>query len=214
MKDLLQECMPEHRDLNPKSFQELFCAFCRNRNCSLARWGWDKFSKRVTTQAERLLNPTRIDPALYPKLANFKDMLETAIQIELADRKGDWVVPEISIRDGVLETATAATTSAVDAAAQVLAQSRGQELSLVVPQQEKVISEEPRPLPPPQKVQQGHSVPKEKNTPFPTEGLMLDGTTAPASTAQQPIVVDAWAVAPVKGQVVKPGARIQLGEKK
>jgi hypothetical protein len=61
--------------------------------------------QRVAEQAERLLNPTQADPSLskYAHLGDFENMVKQAIQMEIADRRGDWEVPEIPVTDGQVE---------------------------------------------------------------------------------------------------------------
>jgi len=228
MQDLLQGCMAEDRGLDAKSFQEIFCAHCRNPGCQLAKWGMDKFGARVAVQVDRLLNPLRIDARDYAALADFPDMSEYAEAIAAAEQKGDWSVPEIPIKDGNTETATLTTTSAVDAAAQVLARSRGQEMNLEPPEQTPVPTEfpedtealmggtpvpEPVPEPePPSKKEAPSPHPPTGNTEVPSGGLMLDEGPPPAS----PHIPqgDPWTASPVVDNLVKPGARIQLGGKK
>ena len=143
MADFFEDCL---RDLSSKvgktipakEFSQVFCHRCRNAQCSLAGWAGDLFGKRVQTQADRLLNPVQANPKL-PKYAqitgtDFEDMLDHAMQLEIADQRGDWVIPEIDVSDGRLETASRETTHAVDNAIRNLAQAQGQpEPNLPVP---------------------------------------------------------------------------------
>jgi len=213
MKDFLQECMSEDRGLDAKSFQEIFCAHCRNSNCTLARWGMDKFAQRVSTQENRLLKPQQLDPSLYPNLPpNFLDMLQTALRLEIADKRGDWEIPEILILDGHPEMAAQTITDAVDDAARVLAKSKGTELSLPEPQSEDVVPVSPpqKDTPtPPQPLPQ-ESFPKTSNTSWPSEGIIVGGGRAPASRTS-PVTVDPWEPPAKQAPKVEPGARIRLG---
>lgn len=128
MVDFFREC--NSQGLAPKEFQQTFCQRCRNPDCDLAAWGTGLFDRRVATQAERLLNPQQADPRL-PKYARiveteFPSMMREAMMLEIADRRGDWEVPEIAVVDGRIETASPATTQAVDNAVRNLAHSYGQ----------------------------------------------------------------------------------------
>lgn len=221
MKDFFQECYADKRgDLDEKTFREVFCAHCRNPECVLAGWGFDKFGERISTQADRLLHPKRMDPKHYPHLANFRDMLERAIQLNLAEQKGDWSVPEIPILDGKNENASVDTTTAVDGAARTLAESRGKEFNppvstpKEVPEQSPDEQEMQRHDPPeqnkPKEKASGKSSPLGPNTVTPEGGIMVGDDDTPAS----PTKPDPWTVSPVSGKVVKPGTRIRLGGKK
>jgi hypothetical protein len=124
MADFLREC--NSQGVSPQEFEQVFCQRCRQADCDLAQWGSSLFDRRVATQADRLLKPEQADPRLpkYAQIvgADFTDMLEHAMRLEISDRRGDWEVPET---DGVLEVASTATTSAVDNAIRNLARSEG-----------------------------------------------------------------------------------------
>jgi hypothetical protein len=111
-------------------------------------------------------------------------MLETALQIELADRKGDWTVPE------ALEEVGAVTVPQVGVKVEAV--------PLLTTNPPKITLT---------------AIPSGTNTSMPAGGIMIDGA-APVS-GQKPVMPqgDPWAVTPKKGQFVKPGAHIRLGDK-
>ena len=157
MKTLLQECIVGS-DLNATDFQANFCDYCRNRECSLARWGSDKFSARIQGQAERLFQPDRVSPSEYPKIAHFVDRPDGE-----GGSLGSWGKSEPTTKG----------------------------------------SESPKgPL----------IIPSTGNVPRTSGGIILGAGPAPASPPLQHQVVnpDPWAAPP---NVVKPGARIQMGKK-
>lgn len=98
MGDLLAGCN-EH-GLSVGDFKSLFCVRCRNAGCVYAGWATDRFGARVATQADRLLNPVVMDPRL-PKYAQivqseFKDLLESAMRLEVSSQRKDWEIPDVS----------------------------------------------------------------------------------------------------------------------
>ncbi len=135
MANFFEDCL---RDLSrkvkkpvpPQEFSQVFCQRCRNAECDLAGWNGDLFTKRIRSQERRLLDPAPADSRL-PKYAqivdtDFKDMFDHAMRLEIADRRGDWNIPEITVSDGRQETASRETTHAVDTAIRNLAQAQGQ----------------------------------------------------------------------------------------
>jgi len=90
-RDLLEECIT---DLDPQkkdypAFQATFCARCRNRNCVHAKRAEDTFSRRVSTQMDRLFNPPASADNKHPKyamLTDFVDLRAVAEQIEVRTR--------------------------------------------------------------------------------------------------------------------------------
>ena len=139
-QDLLEGCISDiGKDKGSyQDFQETFCKRCRNSDCIHAKWVEDKFSARVQTQPDRMFHPNQADPKApkYAHLVEFASMMKEAIQLEIADRKGNWEIPEIPILDGQQETTKFRTTSSVDDAIQKLAQSKGQVIELPDPLQE------------------------------------------------------------------------------
>lgn len=220
MADFFDECNDRH--ISPKDFIETFCNRCRNRECTRAGWAEDRFHRRIQTQEERFFNPLRADPRTpkYMRIfeSDFQDMLHRAMQLEVASQRGDWEIPEIPVLDGNSSTGTLIQTQEVDAAAQVLALARGTELRLPQVPNPASPPEPPVPMPEPQKPQAPPSKPDVSripvllaghNTPFPTGGMMVDGAPPP----EPPKAADPWAApAANKPKVVKPGAKIKLGE--
>jgi len=127
MPDFLAECNAQ--GVSPKEFRQTFCTRCRNPECQLAEWGTSLMDKRVVLQEQRLLHPQQADPRLpkyaHIQAADFQDMMREALRLEIADRRGDWEVPEIDT-DGRVEVASTETTQAVDNAVRNLARAQGQ----------------------------------------------------------------------------------------
>lgn len=115
-RDLLHEC--NVHGIPKDEFEATFCQRCRQTLCGKAAWGTPLMEERVARQIKRLLHPVQVDPKLakYASLMDFKDMAHRAAQLEIADRRGDWEVPEIPVTDGVVEVHSSETVdAAVDA---------------------------------------------------------------------------------------------------
>ena len=225
-KDLLQDCMrsvaapTQGQSLDARSFQETFCLRCRNPECTNAGWSKDIFAKRVASQEDRLLNPTRVDPSIFgSKLpADFLDMLQTAIKLEIADQRGDWMpVAEFPILDGRVEKSSKETTDAVDQAVRKLQHKESgitMEEDEPFPEEPPVIEEQvPEKVPEKAPQQPYPQIQMQRNnTDNPSEGIILDGGPVAASK-QAPATVDPWD-ATKKVQVVEPGTKIKMGAPK
>ena len=220
MDDFLEECLTDLAGPNNKdyrAFQETFCTRCRNPQCKHAKWAADQFGARVSTQVDRFFKPLLGDvkEPKYAMLVDFQDRLRQAMQLEIANKRGDWEVPEIPILDGRPELAGTKTTSAVDEAIRQLAGAKGNTApSLPSPDDEAPI-ETPGPPqarevlrpPVPQKTAPP-AVPSKGNTPVPEGGILLGG---PSRKPPAP-AVDPWAVpAHRDAPVVSPGATIRFG---
>jgi len=145
--DLLVDC--NHLQADPDQFVEVFCQRCKNPECRRAAFGSPRMEQRVRDQEQRLLHPERADHTLakYAHIveAEFKSMLHRAVQLEIADQRGDWEIPEIPVLDGQVHVAPA---DAVDAAIKAMAKPKLQmepteETSLDPPEND--FSEEPLP---------------------------------------------------------------------
>jgi len=127
-RDLLDShCRDRSLQVSDQEFESLFCVRCRNSDCTRANWGRDLFQSRVLTQEERLLNPQQVDPAGYEALADFANMFQEAMRLEVSDRKGDWTIPEIPVTDGRTVTSDSSISDAVDDAVRALGKPPGQE---------------------------------------------------------------------------------------
>jgi len=98
-KDLFNECFDER--LPPAAFKQVFCGHCRNPTCSLAGWAADQFGARNAIQEERLYNPNVAHPddPRYGRLKeqDFPSLFHKAVRLEIADRRGDWSLPESNV---------------------------------------------------------------------------------------------------------------------
>lgn len=223
MTDFLRECNTGDIATDPKSFQEVWCARCRRRECDLARWRQDRFSARVAHQPERFFNPQSADLAV-PRFAqiattDFPSLLQKALRLEVASRRNDWSIPEIPILDGRTVLADESTTRHVDDAVRQLTRGRG-------PEPEPLEENDPEPEPepdigpelesplPPSTPAPAHPKPPvvpptKPNIVQPSE-QMIDGSPPPPK-AQQP-TDDPWAPKAQDTAVkVKPGAKIRFG---
>lgn len=231
MTDLLSGCMADLQTNDHAAFTETFCVRCRQPACERAQWSGDKFAARVSTQTDRLLRPERADPtsSRYQGIGDFQDMLTEALRLEVADRRGDWNVPEIPVTDGRAETAPKLVTTTVDAAALRLNKARGgiadfdsPELDdpvlemprnmILAPEDDLFAAPDPTPQGKPATVAQPSKVGAAQvqfgNTPSPTQGIMLGG---PESSTKPSHHSDPWAVPVSQATVVKPGATIKMG---
>lgn len=98
--DLWNNCYDgEHRKaMSPEVFKQTFCDACMNTGCSNSKGAGTQWMKRMLTQEDRLLNNPDFANTNDPRFSgfaemNFKNMMQEALAIEIADRKGDWEVP-------------------------------------------------------------------------------------------------------------------------
>lgn len=237
--DLLEDCISDllapgqNRDY--KAFQDTFCLRCRNSNCRHARWVDDRFSARVATQPDRFFNPTIIagNSPKYADLKDFGDNLREAMRLEIADKRGDWEVPDVPIVDGKVENTSLSTTDVVDDAVRQLARSKGNK-EPDLPDSRKAVADEfvketqelmeedsehcenplssdsddspptpSKPLPGPYPL---------GNTPAPETGLMVGGGPVPPTPPSPTVQEDDWTPKPQERKI-QPGATIKMSEK-
>lgn len=241
-EDFWKECYLDQK-ISPKEFQQRFCAVCKNQECHRAEWGESRWLQRVSTQEDRLLtNPNFADPR-DPKYRHirehdFPSLLREAIRIEVIEQKADWSIP---------------TEADITAAVSEKGVNVHSELPLSSPTQDEKCPKSETPEIPQESVGVGdgenpkkfvESEPSEKekpkseikptqkkvtklftNTPFPKEGLMVDGTkplTQKQDSSQQSVrqpsrfTLDSWTSPEVSKpkNIVKKGARIQMGGQK
>jgi len=100
MRDMWDECYSGEAPaaMPPDQFKQTFCKICRNEECSNSLAGSTKWSARMRTQEDRLLNhPQFADPndpryQMLRKL-DFPDMLRKAVALEISSQRGDWEIP-------------------------------------------------------------------------------------------------------------------------
>ena len=95
LPDLLDGCYDgEHRKLlAPEQFRQMFCDVCLNPGCRNSRGAGSKWSHRMLTQEDRLLNNPDFAPehaAEVMGLPDFKDMIQEALRIEISTQRNDW----------------------------------------------------------------------------------------------------------------------------
>jgi hypothetical protein len=235
-QNFLKECNAQH--LPPQEFISVFCNRCRNLECVHSGWSEDAFGRRMSTQAERLLNNPNFAGVEHPKFAmlqeaDFPNLLREAMRLEISARKGDWEIPEVPITDGQDETAKGTTSDAVDDAVRALAQARGggepdlpdrhiaeaqefrsetEDMISDLPPVEVSDSKPPDVVSPEQEGTPHPGYPHQINTSFPSDGVMLDGSKKPKTKVEpKKEEADPWTVPEKPKNIVGAGARIRLG---
>jgi hypothetical protein len=95
LPDLFDGCYEgEHRKaMTPEEFTQTFCSACMNAGCRNSRGAGMKWTQRMLTQEDRLLNNPDFAPentAAILGLPDFPDMLREALAIEISNQRGDW----------------------------------------------------------------------------------------------------------------------------
>ena len=242
-EDYFGECTIGNQ-MPPKEFEQRFCRVCKNQECARAGWGESQWVQRMSTQVDRLLdNPTFADPRdpqfNHIREHDFPDLLREAIRIEIVDQRNDWSIPsEVDVMTSVGAKGINAELSPSSTAHE---ENEGQENnphktsetigstqeSSLNNSRDNLTSQQPQPNP---QINSGQKrgVTLYTNTPFPKEGLMLDGTSPVKQTnpnvppiaqnvdqkVRQPsrFTLDDWSSPELTKpkNVVKKGARIQM----
>lgn len=225
-RDWMRECNDQNVAI--PDFVNIFCARCRNPDCTRAGYAGSLWSDRMSTQVERLLsNPNFADLSLplYAQInANdFPDAMRQALRIEIANKRKDWEMPPEDIdpiaamKELAGHTAPArATPPRHDGLEITVLTEEGEDEKAKQPATPDVASPKPsepvRPI-----VTETSKQPvmlQRTNTAFPVGGMMIDGTQPTArkdKLSAPPPVADPWAApAPVEN-VVPIGAKIRLG---
>jgi len=210
--NFFHECFQAQFQLTEQEFRGTFCQRCKNQDCELAEWGDSDWVDRISTQVERLLtNPLFANPndPRYQALQQipFADMAHRAYQLEIADQKGDWEIPEILVTDGQSEVADREVTSAVDRAVKSL---QGEEIEEI---QEEETKEEVIPLVLEEPIREMEREPPRSDVAVlnPSEGIVLEGGFQPSLLSSEPKEeIDPWDISN-SIEKVKVGATIRLG---
>lgn len=234
--DLFNECYD--RQGSPEEFKKLFCNRCRQPRCVLAGWADDQFGSRVSTQMDRLFNTNVADPndPRFARLqeADFPNLLNQAIRLNIADKRGDWSLPESPEVKVVLspiegEPAGDESQELLEQAVKNLAGTQGEQVEASDsdtpknPSQkpdkenEESFVEEPKPSKPQhfqdvKKSSAPQRTPKTRtlgNTEVPDEGLMVGGGSVPNKPPEP--ASDPWAI-PTE-TILQPGAKVQMGKR-
>ena len=205
MNDLLSGCMSDLQTTDSTAFMSAFCQVCRNPECKHAKWAGDRFASRVSSQADRLLRPEQADPnsSRYQGIQDFQDLMTQAIQLEIADKRGDWNVPSIPILRGNVPSPVERPKLEIP---NNFIMDDGDFFEDPEPVVDKGPQGQPATIAPAPKV--GAAEVKMGNTPVPTNGMMI-GDDPPPRTIQH----DPWAAPVVTAQIIKPGATIKMGDK-
>lgn len=242
-EDYWDECTIGNQ-MPPKEFEQRFCRVCKNQECHRAGWGESQWVQRMSTQVDRLLdNPNFADPRdpqfRHIREHDFPDLLREAIRIEIVDQRNDWSVPtDIDVMTSISEKGIKSElTDSSTAQEEKEGQKRSPEkpIETVGSDQESTEINLRDKLTSQQTESDRQINPQEKkgvslytNTPFPKEGLMIDGSTpvqrtnlntpqiSPESsqTVRQPsrFTLDSWSSPELTKpkNIVKKGARIQM----
>lgn len=239
--DFFQECyMPNQTKVSPQQFDEAFCRVCKNFECVRAGWAESAWVQRMSTQVDRLLdNPNyadKRDPRFnHVREHDFPSLLQEAIRVEIIDQKNDWSLPsDQDVRDlmagrGLKHEELSNDISSENESSTTLGENPTPEKPDIPviqnPQDSSEInggfSQEIEQESPTNKIQSIKQEPQNPfiNTPFPSEGIRLDGSVkenSPPEKVQKPtrFVGDAWTspeMKPKPKNLVKKGARIQMG---
>ncbi len=212
--NFLSECLEDFQSLklSQGEFREQVCARCRNGKCEFSPWKDDIFAQRVQDQPGRFFNPLQADPtsSKYKHLVNFESLLHRAMQLEVADRKGNWEIPEIPIVDGRIEPASTRSRDQVEQAVRSLRgepEPKEEPVSKSPPEPEEPLLPSPSPVKVTRTKKAPEKMPTKGNVSVPDEGLMIGGGPIPTKTEQ----VDPWAPKTPGPKIVPPGARIRFG---
>lgn len=242
-EDFFGECTIGN-EMPHKEFEQRFCRVCKNQECVRAGWGESQWVQRMSTQVDRLLdNPTFADPRdpqfRHIREHDFPDLLREAIRIEIVDQRNDWSVPsEIDVMtsvgaNGINAELTPSSTAQPENEAQKTnpekpTQTIGSDQeSSQINTRDNLTSQQADPnhqIKPTQK----KGVTLYTNTPFPKEGLMIDGSSPVKQTKSNPpqispegvpkvrqpsrFTLDDWSSPELTkpNNIVKKGARIQM----
>lgn len=231
--DLFQDCYNPGMGASPKEFSAIFCKRCRNSDCVNSGWSESRWTDRILTQEERLLrNPVFGDPKdpSFREVSSqvFREVGEPLVisnrdpweprSAHLAEPpreiSGSSAVEQaLSALRGVREPSPAAPPSpelplpsfeAAPPAPAPVARVPSFETRAREPEPRK---SEPRPEPAHFKAS-----PPAMNTPFPEEGVMLDGSPPPQGPASEGGGGgDPWAPKPNAVRKVAVGAKVKMG---
>lgn len=214
-RDWMRECNDQNVAI--PDFVNIFCARCRNSDCTRAGYAGSLWSDRMSTQVERLLsNPQFADLSLplYAQInANdFPDAMRQALRIEIANKRKDWETPpeDIDPIEAMKELAghtpnTATPPKHEGLEITVLTEEEGEATPDVAP---------PKPSEPLRANLTGTDkqpvLLTRTNTAFPVGGVMIGGAQ-PSRKEPVPAGADPWAAPTPVENVVPVGAKIRMG---
>ena len=242
-EDYFGECTIGN-EMPPKEFEQRFCRVCKNQECARAGWGESQWVQRMSTQVDRLLdNPTFADPRdpqfNHIREHDFPDLLREAIRIEIVDQRNDWSIPsEIDVMTSVgakginAELTPSSTTqeenegqkSNPEKPTQTIGSAQESDLN----NSRNNLTSQQDTSDPQINSEQKKGVTLYTNTPFPKDGLMVDGSRPVKQTSPNPphispkgdpkvrqpsrFTLDDWSSPELTKpkNIVKKGARIQM----
>lgn len=227
--DLLRDC--NDQGIPPADFMGTFCQRCRNPECVNAGWAGSSWSGRMATQVDRLLTfPSFANPD-DPRFERLRDLEFRQVEAPIVWNPSDpWAGPSVHLVDPERKTSHSQDVEeAIKSLAETRVKKAPESPGNPVPETRPEPSPQPSPVQAP--VAERTSAPKHYvldtlpavpqvqaptptqrvvNTPFPEEGVMLDG--GPLPTPQVKEEIDPWAIKPGGDAVKVPvGARVRMG---
>jgi hypothetical protein len=225
IQDLTAKCKADlGTGITVEELRHHFCTVCRRATCGHARFGNSEWLRRILTQEERLLNSPQFaaeDDPVYQAIRSldFKDIARQAIRMDIAERRGDWSIPDLP-GDSV-EVAPSPPEAAPETPSGPPETPPGAEdgpdlppLLKRVPERQKASQEAPEPSP----EESSPDLPPRQNIPIPAEGIMVGGEGVPIRERIEPPSVaekvqKAWGNTSERS-LNSGGKTIQLGVKK
>jgi len=242
---------PLQGKVKAEQFDYNFCRVCKNLECVRAGWAESNWVERMSTQVDRLLdNPNYADPR-DPRFNrvrehDFPNLLQEAIRIEIVNQKNDWSIPTQQDVQEMLHRKNQPIQGDVELVEpKVQPKNESSEIESSTTSTQISPTQKPSSAPlqnpsenleldrgftdsnnsqiPKTQVQSLKQEPQNPfiNTPFPTSGLMADGSSPSVSEPKkvQPsrFMGDEWTAPEMKEKpknLVKKGARIQMGAPK
>jgi len=104
MPDLTSGCLEDlskqaGKKVSEMELRQTFCQACRNHTCDYAKLANLEWEQRMRTQVDRMFGPLRQTASLddprwkHMRAIDFPSLIREAIRLEVADRRGDWMVP-------------------------------------------------------------------------------------------------------------------------
>ncbi len=197
-----------------KEFREIFCNRCKNPRCELAQGGDSRWANRMITQEDRLLRNPKFADTKDPKydkirLQNFLSLVNEAIELNTQESAADWDLKWDSAQPEMFVS----TQEPKPVEEKAIPQAE----ILVEEKIEVIVDKTPDPVTVPDQVIREESPIKPTrvsflNTPFPSEGVMVDGSPVPTQVPKPQLPPeDPWAVPKKPTNVVPVGAKVVMG---
>lgn len=184
-KDFLADCVKSLAEkvgnrVEPSLVTAQVCFMCRNPQCHRAGWSESKWSNRVETQEDRLLDHPQFSDLSSPEhmaihdLA-WKDLLRKAMRLEISAMRGDWEPvkdEDVPPTDGIVEVGSQESVNAVDTALAALAAKQGKPKPKI-PRLAASIEDPTVASPPQSRLEQRYGNPSRKKQPTPEQAARM-----------------------------------------